>query len=210
LVSELKAKRGTELPDLVLAEALSAGNHRSIDAWIDLAYHAGCDRVRFSVFRHWRGEFASQALSPEQISAVCRDLERSRDRLELLSLSHNLDNILMRYRLGETAWLGLPCYAGWFHSRILVDGTVLPCSTGLLPMGNLNDHSFEQIWNGPEYRAFRRRASSVQGLATLSQCCDCDWCVLSPDNLQVHRYARRFSRLIWLGRQARGMIGGQS
>ena len=196
LVSELKVARGLERPRLLLSEALSRENYGNVHPWIDLAHGLGCNGVRFSVFRHWRGEFESQALTPEQITSVCQDLEQARARLESRSMSHNVDEILLRYRLGERAWQKLPCYAGWFHTRVQVDGTVLPCSTGMLPMGNIGQQSLEEIWNGPEYRAFRRTASTVEGLASLSEYCDCNWCVLASTNHQIHRYARRLAPLV--------------
>ena len=187
-VTSLKAERKTALPTVILTEPLNRYNYKSIDARISLAHDTGCDGVSFNTYIHWQGEFASAALSTEEIATLCRDLTQARRRLESLSLHHNLDDILFKYRLGETAWRDFPCYVGWFFTRVRVDGTIVPCGACSLPLGNLNKSSLEEIWNGPKYRAFRNKTMTTKGLASLSQHCDCDWCCTATDNFKVHRF----------------------
>ena len=53
----------------------------------------------------------------------------------------------------------LPCYAGWTYTRILSNGVVIPCCKGTgLPMGNVRESSFKEIWYSPKYQEFRKRA----------------------------------------------------
>jgi len=182
-VADLKARQGVTHPKY---------NHASIGTRIRLAYDLGCDGVAFDTYRDWRGEFGSAALSAEQIDTVRRELKEQRKTIESLSLEHNVDRLLLKYRLGPTAWRDLPCYAGWFFTRVRVDGTVVPCGTCSLPLGNLREETFEEIWNGPRYRAFRRQASRPGGLAELARECDCGWCCYTRDNFLIHRYARWF------------------
>jgi MoaA/NifB/PqqE/SkfB family radical SAM enzyme len=189
-VADLKAQYGAALPTLLLTQPLNRHNHTSISTRIRLAHNLGCNGVAFDTYRDWQGEFASAALSAEQIQNVCRELGRQRKVLESLSLEHNIDRVLLKYRLGEATWRDLPCYAGWFFTRVRVDGTVVPCGSCSLPMGNVRDGPFEELWNGPQYRAFRREASSPGGLAALGRGCDCGWCCYTRDNYLIHRYAR--------------------
>jgi MoaA/NifB/PqqE/SkfB family radical SAM enzyme len=189
-VTELKAQRGAELPAVIVTQPLNRHNCGSISKRLRLAHELGCDGVGFDTYRHWGDEFASVALSAEQIQGVCQDLRRARKVAESLSLEHNIDRMLLKYRLGETGWRDTLCYAGWFFTRIRVDGMVVPCGACSTPMGNVRDAGFGEIWNGPEYRAFRRQASSPGGLASLSRRCDCNWCCLAADSALVHRYAR--------------------
>jgi MoaA/NifB/PqqE/SkfB family radical SAM enzyme len=195
-VTDLKTARGVERPKVLVTQPLNRHNCASIGARIRLAHDLGCNGLAFRAYRHGRGEFASTALTAEQIHDVSRELRHRRKTIESLSLEHNIDRLLLRYRLGETAWRDLPCYAGWFFTEIQVDGTVVPCGSCALPMGNLRDAGFAALWNGPRYRAFRRQASNPGGLAALGSACDCAWCCYARDNFLTHRYARWVSQVL--------------
>ena len=165
-----------------------------------------CDGVAFDTSRDWRGESASAALSADQIDAVCRALRNQRKTIEGLSLEHNLDRLVLKHRLGPTAWRDLPCYAGWFFTRIPGDGTAVPCGTCSLPLGNLREESLEEIWNDPQYRAFRRQASRPAGWADFARDCECGWCCYTRENFLIHRFATsaRCTGKPW------SKVGGQS
>ncbi len=192
LVTTRKAQRRTVLPTMILTEPVNRHNYRGIDRRIHLAQELGCDGVVFSTYNPWQEEFAADALSAEEIESLCRDLTQAKKRLESLPLDHNIDDLLLRYRLGESAWSETGCYVGWFHTRVRVDGTITPCGSCLLPLGNLNESNLEEIWNGLQMRTFRSRALTASGLASLSQHCDCDcnWCCFSRENYQVYRFFR--------------------
>lgn len=53
------------------------------------------------------------------------------------------------------------CFVPWFHATILPNGDVAPCCVAPLSedffMGNLKDQSFEEIWEGKKFMAFRRK-----------------------------------------------------
>jgi MoaA/NifB/PqqE/SkfB family radical SAM enzyme len=194
-VSRLKAQHGKELPSVILTQPLNRHNYKSISRRVRLAHELGCDGVAFDTYRHWGDEFASVALSAEQIQDVCQKLRRVRKVAEYLSLEHNIDRLLLKYRLGETSWRDTPCYAGWFFTRIRVDGTVVPCGSCSIVLGNIRQAGFEQVWNGPEYRAFRRQVSGPGGAVSLGLSCDCSWCCYATDNSLVHRYAKWFTHV---------------
>ena len=196
IVANLKAEWQASLPNVILTGPINLYNYKSIDKKITMAHELGCDGVAFTPYKHWKGEFASAALSAEEIDILCKDLVQTKKLLESLSLHHNIDALLLQYRLGEEAWVKMPCYAGWFHTRIRFDGTVMPCCRCYLPLGNLNESSFEEIWNGPEYRAFRVKSMMTKGLVSLSQYCDCSWCSIAKDNFQAHRFFRWIAPLL--------------
>jgi len=53
----------------------------------------------------------------------------------------------------------IPCYVGWIFSRVLADGSVVPCcKTVTKKMGNINQAPFRDIWNSSVYSEFRARA----------------------------------------------------
>jgi len=181
----LKAKRKTANPTILLKQPLNRFNYKSIETRIRLAQDTGCDGVKFDTYRH--REFTSAALSREEIGTLCEDLSVAKKRLEYLSLEHNIDEVLLKYRLGETAWHELPCYIPWLYMRVGVDGTIWPCICSI-PLGNLNKSSLQEIWNGPEYRFLRGTTLTTKGLASLGAHCDCNWCCLAHNNHQIHRF----------------------
>ncbi len=186
-LSKAKAARGSATPCVKLHQPVNRHNSRSVDAAADLALETGCNTISFSPFKTHRGGLADQALSPEQERGLCASLVRLRRRLKPLPLSHNIDDVLLRYKVGEAVWERVPCYIGWFHARIKVDGTVLPCNPCDRPMGNINDHSFREVWHGPAFRAFRRQGLTLPGLKAMTEECDCGFCCHTPDNARVHR-----------------------
>lgn len=52
------------------------------------------------------------------------------------------------------------CYLPWRETQVFVDGVVTQCCVGGTNLGNLNDMSFKQIWNGQLYRQVRRTIHS--------------------------------------------------
>lgn len=186
LVDGLRKARGARLPAIILTQPLNRYNYGKIGERIALALSLGCDGLRFSCFNAWRGEFADAELTEEEINLVRKDLTAAKEHLKSLEMVHNIDNVLLRYRLGETAFRNIPCYAGWFYTRIKVDGTVLPCGFCDLSLGNLNESSFKEIWNGAKYRSFRNESSTLKGLASLAPYCNCNWCCYLEDNYRVN------------------------
>lgn len=51
------------------------------------------------------------------------------------------------------------CRAPWEWSLITTNGEVLPCCYGAPPVGNLNDSSFDEIWNGAAMQSLRKSLS---------------------------------------------------
>ena len=188
----MKAERGVAYPRVVLTQPLNRHNCTTMDTRVRHAHNAGCDGEAFSTFKDNRGEFASAALTSGHMDSVRGELRKQRKAIERLSLGHNIDHLLPKYRLGREAWRDFPCYAGWFDTRVKVDGTVVPCCTGFLPLGNLRNGTFAEICNGPRYRAFRRQAVRPGGMVAFARDCDCAWCSYAADNFRIHRHVRWF------------------
>ena len=193
LMAELKAKHKSKVPSVILHFPINRNNYQGIDALADLALAIGCNGLSFAPMYTVGGTLASFALSPAEEKSTKQSLSRLRKRLNSLSLSHNIDEALLRYELGEAVWQKMPCYTPWFHARIRVDGTVLPCTRCDISLGNLNDHSFRDIWNGSAVRAFRLQAIRGNKLPLLREHCDCNFCCFIGDNARVHRFFKWFS-----------------
>jgi radical SAM protein with 4Fe4S-binding SPASM domain len=66
------------------------------------------------------------------------------------------------------------CARLWFNPVITWDGKVLPCcfdkDAGYV-MGDLNEDSFRDIWNGPKYRSFRKSILSARWMTDICRNC---------------------------------------
>ena len=84
-----------------------------------------------------------------------------------------------RYKFKEGEYIiknSLPdrCARIWFTPAITWDGKVVPCCFDKdteYVMGDLNQDSFSEIWNGPKYRIFRK--SILSGRHMIEMCRNC-------------------------------------
>ena len=199
IVTRLKSDRKNNSTQVILTGPVNHFNYMTLDKKIDLAVQLDCDGIALNPYKHWGGEFQEAALPDSKIAWVIKNLKRHKQRLQSLNLSHNLDDLIHQYHLGENAWVTMPCYAGWFTSRIRSDGTVMPCCRCYIPLGNLNERSFKDIWTGPEYRDFRRTVTQKGGLASLSEACACHLCMFSTNNFRTNSLSSPFLRLLGRG-----------
>ena len=207
LLARVKAVQKTDLPSVVLHQPITRDNFQHTPALVNLALATGCDGLSLSPFRTRRGRFAAGALSADEERSFCLALEQMKKRLKAAFINPGIDQILRRFRLGAPVWEKLPCYIGWLHAYLKVDGTVLPCGDCNLVMGNLYDNSFQEIWNGSAFRAFRRQTLTRSGLRALSQHCDCAFCCHVLDNARVHRFFRWVAPFGPAGRSKQGYEG---
>ena len=192
LLAYLKTGRKSHLPSVELYHPINRYNFQSINAMVDVACAVGCDTLSFSPFRTRRREVVSLALSPEEEASVCLSLLRIKKRLNSLSIGHNIKQVLHRYKIGESVWKKLPCYIGWFHVRLKVDGTILLCDSCDLIMGNLKEDTLSEIWNNQAIRTFRRQTFTCKRLEAMSEHCDCGFCCYIGDNTRIHRLIKWF------------------
>jgi radical SAM protein with 4Fe4S-binding SPASM domain len=62
---------------------------------------------------------------------------------------------------GDTARAGhRVCSVPWHSAGVLGNGDVVACCVPGMEMGNLNNNSMEEIWNGPAYQQLRATVNS--------------------------------------------------
>lgn len=188
----LKKERGSSSPEICLHHPINRNNFRTIERFVDLALSAGCDSLSFSPFNPVWQSLAKFALTSEEEKEVMTALRRVRKRLDSLAVPHNIDQVLLRYGMGQDVWEKLPCYIAWFHARIRSDGAVQMCGRSELVFGDLHQKSFSEVWNDLPLRRFRRQAMKCETLAGLRESCDCDYCCFARDNMRIHRIFKWF------------------
>ena len=185
-----KAEAGSRTPRVVLHSTMTRFNARSAVTLADLAIRAHCDGLSLWPLRTVKGQVEPMAVAQDAEQDLLGSLTAVRQRLDGLSLEHNVGQLELSYRVGREVWRKYPCYIGWIHSKIRADGTVVPCSDCDLVLGSLGGTGFTEIWNGAPYRQFRRQARTRAGLSALAGSCDCGFCCHLENNTRVHRFAR--------------------
>ncbi len=189
-MASLRADRGRRGPRMVLTAIITRINARSLPALAAIAEATGWDGLSIWPVRPRGEQLDAVALSADDLDHVLGSLAAVGARLEARGLEHNLQQFKETCLVGAEVWRKTPCYIGWVHSKIRSDGTVVPCSDCDLPMGNLRETGFREIWNGERYRQFRRRTRTREGLAAMTGPCHCEFCTHLENNTRVHRIAR--------------------
>ncbi|MBC8234771.1 radical SAM protein [bacterium] len=195
LLLRLKTERGSRLPRIEFSHAINRQSLRKLDGLVDLACATGCEKIVFSVVQAAEGgeDFKQFLLSPDEERLACLSLDQVKRRLNSLSIQHNVEEVSLRYRLGESGWKTTPCYAAWYYAFCRIDGKVQPCQRCHMPMGDLRENSFQEIWNSRNYRHFRTQSVTYQGLAAMMDYCDCSFCPHIARNEGIKRFFRWFS-----------------
>jgi MoaA/NifB/PqqE/SkfB family radical SAM enzyme len=189
-LASMRREIGRASPRIRIHQPLTRFNFEELDRLADLACRYGCDAVSVGPLRQHRGRLREMALTTDQQAVLVERLRRWGRRLAASGIAHNVPFALKHFRFGEAPHLVTPCYVGFFHARIKVDGTVLPCNACDLAVGSLAESGFREIWNGEAFRGFRRHVVHGEGLAALGDACDCGFCCHLHQNLAVHRRVR--------------------
>lgn len=130
---------------------------------------------------------------PEDWILIQSDIDRAAARARKWGIETNLDAI----RPGATAagtrsvYESIPCYIGHEYALITADGSVMFCCQCTRPLGNLNAHSFRQIWYSEAYRQARTQARQLPRAREHLPGCECfTACSHVVVNLDVYRRLR--------------------
>lgn len=100
---------------------------------------------------------------------------------------------------------GMPCYMGWYYSRILSTGEVIPCCKAAgLPLGNINKQSFNQVWSSKKYQEFRYKAKNLSKSDKYFSNIDCfKGCDNWGMNIKVHKEYEKY----YIDKDREGLAG---
>lgn len=199
LVSEMKRQAGSELPRVCMHRPICRTNVETLELAAQQARDLGCNRITFSPLRPWDPETPMEGFSPAETEQLIARLTHLRNRLNADGLSHDIDKALLIYETDEKTCFEVPCYVGWLYARLRIDGSVEPCGSSRLTVGNLSDSSFREIWDGQPYREFRRAAATREGFSEVAGACYCAFCRHLGNNQRIERrvrWVRPFSKLI--------------
>jgi MoaA/NifB/PqqE/SkfB family radical SAM enzyme len=192
-LSQLKKQKNKQSPIILIHHVLNKSTYKNTGRKIELARACGCNGVMFYPFICNDDAHASETLAAGEINTLCASLAMQKKEMDAHFMLHNIDDALLHYRLGKSAWLAIPCYAAWYQARIRIDGSVSPCVRSDTSFGNLSENSFAEIWKGISCNAFRKKCIGSDRLRFPERCNRCDWCCTLQDNYRIHRLFKWFS-----------------
>jgi MoaA/NifB/PqqE/SkfB family radical SAM enzyme len=164
MLNSLKKGRA---PYIKVYNVISSINFSELEEMIELAKDTGCDAVEFTVIDTIPLATDSLVLTQEERKIVleqCQRIKKNVNEVAVLNLEHFMrrisdsgaDNAQYDSEFINT----VPCYIGWLFSRIMPDGDVNSClKSHRIPVGNLYEKSFKEIWNSPGQVEFRLKAA---------------------------------------------------
>ncbi len=143
-------------------------NFEIIDEMIELAHDVGANIVTFDKYYP---EYEELILRKEDLPITLKNLKKAYEKAQRYGIYINVEDFL-------SMWLkpspSTRCYWPWLYSDIDPNGDVLPCCVSHDIMGNINRHSFKQIWDGEKYNELRKRFKKLD-LPNF-----CEGCTLYP------------------------------
>ncbi len=176
LIRELVQTRdrlGRKDPRLIVQYFVWKKNFRDIERMMDLAREIGADAIylRDIYGLHPR---AIDRGGKGRVTSPDRPFRRKRNERPV-GLDFGFEKVVLpgRQERPETpqtvpcqAGRDKYCYIGWYSATIRGNGAVYPCcilqqDPKYPPLGNILEQSFQAIWQGPAYRAFRRELRAI-------------------------------------------------
>ena len=158
---------------VILANVIFSMNFMETREMLDFALRVGADGIYFTVIDSVNLRTDGLLLTPPHIEILQDHILQVRDKVDRINaqgrsfLLDNFHGFVRRIKsIGVTsgdydkiAVDKIPCYIGWIFCRILPNGDVSPCCRGVdIPMGNIADKGFVEVWDSPKYREFRKMA----------------------------------------------------
>jgi len=162
-----RRKRGTPL--VKVYHVVSSINCHEVDAMVDFVLETGSEWVEFTVVDTIPGATDAILFDEDQRKKLYHDSLKARERLARQGLDcvlYNYDQWLRRIGSPDSVTGNadknivhtFPCYIGWTFARVMPDGRITSClKSHRIPIGNLHEQRFPEIWNGPHQKYFRRK-----------------------------------------------------
>lgn len=167
-LNSIKRKR----PHIKLYNVIFQENYRQIENMIRLAKDTGSEAVEFTLVDTIPGKTDALLLDARQIEELRDKTARIKsatsqegyyDGIQLIGFDAFLRRIASFYDVASATYDRsaidtIPCYIGWYFSRITANGDVNGClKAHRIPVGNIYRESFRKIWNGEKQSEFRRK-----------------------------------------------------
>jgi len=165
-----------EIPYVKVYQVISNLNYFDIYEMVEFTRRTGSESVEFTILDTIPDRTDSLLLNEEQrkwLFEQCQYIwdEYQKEKNPNKLLLFKFDQFMRRIS-GEHTLTGehdkniidkLPCTVGWIFSRALADGNVNYClKAHRIPIGNLYEHSFRELWCSARQKEFRRMTNAYK------------------------------------------------
>jgi len=158
-LSRMKKDAGSDRPFINMQFTLMDANAHEILQAVEMAASLGLNHLVIEPLTpvycfdpEYEEFYKAHAVDADRVTPALREAEARAEELGLVFSSHYLF-------AADHPEPPARCIQPWLTLGVRVDGRVFACCGTIEPMGDLAGRSFEQVWNGDEYRALRRRLS---------------------------------------------------
>lgn len=193
-ISQFKRERGQQEPKVFVNYTISNHNYHCLEAFMESIAGLEIERVNFTMMNFVTQEVADYHNSlygidyPATVNclgggtdptAVDVDLlwnhlqavkEKYGNKIAILP-NINREELKVYFREPEKALNGNRCMVSYFITQIIANGDVIPYTRCYnVSFGNIRKQPFEEIWNGPKMRKFRRDLRKHGHLPACTRC----------------------------------------
>jgi MoaA/NifB/PqqE/SkfB family radical SAM enzyme len=198
-LADVKSAARAQAPVLRFSFVITSRNYCDLERMVRVGGDAGVQEAYFThvVLQDATPDLALNAAQYQELQASIPAARAAADALgvatNLASFGASAPPYMEQEIVGSSV---VPCYAGWYFTVILGNGTVLPCCQCNEPVDTLKPgRGFAEIWASPRYREFREAARNLPAPSPRLASCECDSCQLRPRNLAIHNFLHPLSPL---------------
>jgi len=198
-LADRKKALGKTHPRLMLVTIVVSENLDGIEDFARFAAEMKADNVQFRPFH----VFGDADLSPLRLSdnrsfELPARLSTCARVLELADIGHNIPVFcsVLSERNRMRFYESMPCYYGWLHMMVDIDGSAYACCRCNEPMGNLLDSTLRDVWHGAAWNRMRQRMLAMNRTKQAPEYCGCGDCPHVSANLKVHRILHPRQRVL--------------
>lgn len=200
----MKEDTGIIYPRVLIVNPILNKNYNNIPRMIDFAQETGVNSVEFRVAHlsvPGLSKFSLHKKQKYRILSVIKSLKYSVKNVNInfeefqKQVAYDWKSV---QRMDRGLPLVIPCYVGWYSSRIDVGGYVRPCAGCYShSFGNILKKSFKDIWFSSEYNQFRKFAKQQpKGKGGYFKQFTCETnCCNSPVNIYVYNKLHPWKRI---------------
>ncbi len=183
VLNEIKQQKGSKYPELRLSYTFFRSNAEKFLDFIDLAHSLGAVCVSADYLTVYREDLIHESLFWDQElgNRVFKAAQEKCDKLGMiLSLPPSFEEAARTEKPGDQP----VCYEPWNFVRFRSNGQLSPCCVNDIQLGNLEEKSFDEIWNGKDYQEFRKQVNTSRYDLNCKQCIG--WGIRKISDIRYH------------------------
>jgi radical SAM protein with 4Fe4S-binding SPASM domain len=168
-LNRIKKEKNSQYPIISLAYTFYRRNIEEFFQFMELAHSLEIPRITGDYLIVYRPELEQESLYYEQEKANVL-FPQFRQRAKELGIVLIIPKTFEESAKEEASTQLIECYEPWEFIYFRADGKIGPCCVNDIQLGDLNTMSFDEIWNGAKYQAFRKMVNTTRKDPNCAQC----------------------------------------